>query len=140
MPNSSKCLLLPSPNGDNTRYELNYLNYLFNTYNNNQDLTSIIPNETRMDVAKEVATDIVSNTSGIRFGVSGFYGVDWDADRYGEGATVHENCDNNNTAALTSAISGLSASHNTPLAEAYYEVTRYFRGMSQFLSIRGILH
>ena len=127
---TTECLKIPAPEGDNTRYEANYLNYLFDTYNHNDDLTSIIPTNTRMTVARDVATDLVTDTSGVRFGVSGFYGESWDD--YGKGATIHEECADDNTADLTTAIDNFTAAHNTPVAEAYYEVTRYFRGMSSF--------
>ena len=130
-----KCLRLPDPvGGENTRYDGNYLNYLFETYPNNTDLGGgVIPDETRMQVAKQVATDLVSTVTGVRFGVSEFYGPS--SQSLGHGATVLEACDDissSHLSDLTSAISGLSASSNTPLAEAYYELTRYFRGLSSY--------
>ncbi len=39
---------------------------------------------------------------------------------------------NSNYSALLNAINGLGAVANTPLAESYYEVTRYFRGMAPY--------
>ncbi len=39
---------------------------------------------------------------------------------------------NSNYSALINAINGLGAVANTPLAESYYEVTRYFRGMAPY--------
>ncbi|MCC6296050.1 MAG: hypothetical protein IT469_05020 [Pseudomonadales bacterium] len=130
-----KCLRLPDPvGGENTRYSGNYLNYLFETYAHNTNLTTgTIPNETRMQVAKQVATDLVNTVTGIRCGVSTFYGG---SNNSAHGGTVLEACEDENASGhktdLLNAIAGLSAVNNTPLAEALYEMTRYFRGMSRY--------
>lgn len=131
--NSTRCLKLPDPvGGGNTRYSGNYLNFLFSTYANGTDLSGgTIPNETRMTVAKRVATDLVNNSSGMRFGVSSFYAGSGTSQNYGHGATIDATC-GSSTTDLTSAISGYSASTSTPLSEALYEITRYFRGMSSY--------
>ena len=73
---TTKCLKLPDPRGGgNTRYSGNYLNYLFANNANNTNLTTgTIPNDYRINVARTVATNLVSNTPGMRFGVSSFYG------------------------------------------------------------------
>ena len=131
---TTKCLRLPDPvGGENTRYNGNYLNYLFETYSHNTDLRGgIIPEETRMQVAKQVATDLVNTVTGVRFGVSEF---NPSGPSSAHGGTVLEACEDNSPSHLsdlTSEISGMSASSNTPLAEAYYELTRYFRGMSSY--------
>ncbi len=127
--NDEKCLMLPSPRGNATRYTGNYLNYLFNTYANNTNLTvaGTIPNDTRINVARTVATNLVTDTPGMRFGISSFNAPQ--AQDFGHGATINATC-GSNLPALTAAINGLTATANTPLAEAYYEVTRYFRGLT----------
>lgn len=134
---TTKCLSLPDPVGSgNTRYTGNYLNYLFSTYATNTDLTTgTIPNDYRMNVARNVATNLVNTTTGVRFGVSHFYeGCTANSDYsgtdcyFGEGATIDAGCGSSN-ATVTTAISGYTSSKNTPLAEALYEVTRYFRGL-----------
>ncbi len=136
----TKCLKLPDPVGSgNTRYDGNYLNYLFNTYANNTDLTatnSPIPHgagDTRIKVAKAVAADLVNSVTGVRFGVSHFYAPS--SQNYGHGATIDQSCDDNSTTHVLdvqTAISGFQAESNTPLAEALYEITRYFRGLSSY--------
>lgn len=136
----TKCLKLPDPVGSgNTRYDGNYLNYLFETYANNTDLTvasSPIPHaagDTRMQVAKAVAADLVNTVTGVRFGVSHFYGPS--TQNFGHGATIDQSCADRSTAHvqdIQTAISGFQAESNTPLAEALYEVTRYFRGLSSY--------
>lgn len=122
----TKCLKLPDPvGGGETRYTGNYLNYLFNTYAGGTDLTTgTIPNSYRMQVAKNVATNVVADNTNLRMGLSAF-----NAD---EGGRILQTCATGNTAALTTSISGLSATTYTPLGEALYEVTRYFRGMSSY--------
>lgn len=134
---TTKCLRLPDPvGGGNTRYSGNYLNYLFSTYATGTDLTTgTIPTDYRMNVARNVATNLVNTTTGVRFGVSRFYeGCTSDSSLdcyYGSGAIIDAGCGSSN-ATITSAISGYTSSKNTPLAEAFYDITRYFRGLSSY--------
>jgi type IV pilus assembly protein PilY1 len=119
---TSKCLKLPNPVGDDTRYLRNYLNYLFSTYDSGTDLsTGTIPNDYRMNVARTVATNFVNSAVGMRLGVSSF--------NNNEGGRINAACGSSKTD-ITTAISGLTAETWTPLSEALYEVTRYFRGLS----------
>lgn len=129
--NGWKYLYLPDPvGGEDTRYTGNYLNYLFSTYPSGTDLRGgTIPNETRMQVAKNVAGELIANNTQMRFGVSCFYGPSTNS--YGHGATISAAC-GSSTTDLNTAINGYSATTNTPLAEAYYEITRYFRGYSSY--------
>ncbi|MGE3296758.1 MAG: pilus assembly protein [Porticoccaceae bacterium] len=131
---SGKTLCLPNPaEGGDTRYTGNYLNYLFQTFTTGSNALPPIPNETRMQVARQVATDLVNTVTGVRFGVSEFYGPSGYS--YGHGGTVLEVCDDSSASHLgnlTSDIGGMSADSNTPLAEAHYELTRYFRGLSSY--------
>jgi len=118
-----KCLKLPDPvGGSNTRYLGNYLNYLFQTYAHNTNLTGgQIPNTYRMAVARNVATNVVNDNSNLRLGLTRF---NTDA-----GGQVLQNC-GATTSALNTSIAGLTATTWTPLAETLYEVTRYFRGLA----------
>lgn len=120
-----KCLRLPAPNGTSgTRYLGRYLRFLLDRFPNNTDLTQgQIPNDYRMNVAREVAKDLVLNTPGMRFGLAHF--------NNNQGGRIAAEC---GTAAstLTSAIDGLTAETWTPLAESLYEVTRYFRGLGSY--------
>ncbi len=135
---TAKCLRLPDPVGSGyTRYSGNYLSFLFDTYPNNTDLRGgQIPTGTRMQVAKTAAKNLVAQTPGVRFGSASFYGPS--SQNYGHGARIDAAC-GSPTSTIDSAIDGYSASTNTPLAEALYEVTRYFRGMSSFY-IDGVSH
>jgi type IV pilus assembly protein PilY1 len=122
---TTKCLTLPNPAGNPTRYAGNYLNYLFETYADGTNLTTgLIPNDYRMNVAKNVASNVVNDNANLRMGLTAFNTDD--------GGRVLQNCNTGNTADLLTSISGLTASTWTPLGEALYEVTRYFRGMDGY--------
>jgi type IV pilus assembly protein PilY1 len=128
---TTKCLRLPDPVGSgSTRYTGNYLNYLFETFADDTDLTTgdnltDAARDYRMNVARNVATNVVNNNSNLRLGLSHF--------NYDNGGQVVQNCEDGSvthTADLNAAIAALGASTWTPLAETLYEVTRYFRGMT----------
>lgn len=127
-----KTMCLPAPEGGSTRYDRNYLNYLFGheDYADGADLTGgVIPDKTRMQVARAVATDIVNTVTGLRFGLATFNGG---CNTNAHGATILRSCADSSSshlANLTSDIAGLDSENNTPLAEALYEITRYFRGL-----------
>ncbi|MDH5179399.1 MAG: PilC/PilY family type IV pilus protein [Gammaproteobacteria bacterium] len=120
-------LILPDPqsfeptfgNGD-TWISGRYLNYLFDTHTHNTDITALIPGDTRLTVMKNVANTLITNTSGIRYGLSVFNGND--------GADVRRQC-GATYSSITGSINNLRASTSTPLGEALYDVTRYFRGL-----------
>ncbi len=118
-----KCLKLPEPNGSSsTRYDAQYLRFILDRFAHNSDLTQgQIPNDYRMNVAREVSKDLVQNTPGMRFGLSNF--------NNNQGGVIRADC-GAGVSSLVSTIDTLTASTWTPLAESLYEVTRYFRGMS----------
>lgn len=128
---STKCLKLPSPRGNSTRYNGNYLNYLFATYNNNTNLTAAgtIPQDTRLVTAKQVSSGLVDDNDSLRWGLARFNAPTRNNSAPGGG--VVQAC-GASTSAVTDAIDDLSANSNTPLAETFYEITRYFRGMESY--------
>ncbi|MFV2057561.1 MAG: pilus assembly protein [Thiohalomonadales bacterium] len=130
-------LILPNPEGSETRYTGNYLNYLFDrTFAANPtaggatvDLTSananppfVIPQNSRIKAAKNVATALVNNPryTSIRFGVYKF-------NDSRDGGVLVQEC-GASQANLTSGIAGLGANSATPLASTYRDVIQYFRG------------
>ncbi|MEQ1439527.1 PilC/PilY family type IV pilus protein [Fontimonas sp. SYSU GA230001] len=139
---STRCLRLPDPVGSgNTRYSGAYLNYLFDTFGQNcpnsgscsaksVNLTSgVIPLETRLMTAKNVSTTLVSDNAELRWGLARF---NQPAGNNGApGGRVVQNC-GAPIASVNSGINGLNADSNTPLAETFYEITRYFRGLSSY--------
>lgn len=119
----NKCLRLPDPvGGNNTRLLGRYLNYLFETFDDGTDLRGgQIPADFRMNVARNVATNVVNGNTNLRLGLTRF--------NLNQGGTILANC-GSAPATLNAQIAGLAATTNTPVAETLYEVTRYFRGMT----------
>ncbi|MCQ6259948.1 pilus assembly protein [Pseudomonas sp. Q11] len=141
------CLRLPDPvgNGD-TRYTTKYLAYLLTLANgSNRDYTNgSIPRDYRINVARDVSNDLVANNRALRIGLATFNPPNFSnsgpggyiargvSDLSPVSGSVTQTQANTNYSALINAINGLGAVANTPLAESYYEVTRYFRGMAPY--------
>ncbi|KAA0969919.1 pilus assembly protein [Pseudomonas sp. ANT_H12B] len=132
-----QCLKLPDPvGGENTRYSADYISYLVGLANGNRfDFTAgSIPTDYRMNVARKVSTDLVTNNRGLRIGLATFNPAT--STNAGNGGYIARSISDlsveSNFNNLTTSIRGLNAVANTPLAEAYYEVTRYMRGMAPF--------
>ena len=142
------CLKLPDPvGGGNTRYTGDYIAYLVGLAINNgtRDFTTgAIPNDYRINVARNVSTALVTSNRTLRMGLSTFNPVTNNNPGNGgyiarsisdlapvSGSVTQAQADANYNA-LISSINGLSAVANTPLAETYYEITRYMRGMAPY--------
>ncbi|WP_053153590.1 pilus assembly protein [Pseudomonas sp. Pf153] len=141
------CLRLPDPvGGGNTRYTARYLAYLVTLANgSSRDFTTgVIPSDYRINVARDVSNDLVASNRALRIGLATFnppnsgnsgpggYIVRAISDLSPVSGSVTQTQANSNYTALVNAINGLGAVANTPLAESYYEVTRYFRGMAPY--------
>ncbi|UZE17161.1 pilus assembly protein [Pseudomonas sp. B21-054] len=141
------CLRLPDPVGSgNTRYTAKYLAYLVTLANgSSRDFTTgTIPNDYRINVAREVSNDLVAANRALRIGLATFnppnssnsgpggYIARAISDLSPVTGSVTQTQANTNYSALINAINALGAVANTPLAESYYEVTRYFRGMAPY--------
>lgn len=130
----TKCLRLPEPRAAATRYNGKYLNFLFQNYGTPAPATldlrfGQIPGQTRLQVAQNVTNAVITANSNLRIGLARF-NTPGSPDQ-GPGGRVIQNC-GASTSSLTTAVSGFTAATNTPIAEAYYEVTRYFRGLSSY--------
>ncbi|WP_207849073.1 MULTISPECIES: PilC/PilY family type IV pilus protein [unclassified Pseudomonas] len=142
------CLKLPDPvGGGNTRYTGDYISYVVGLAINNgtHDFTTgAIPNDYRINVARNVSTALVTSNRTLRMGLSTFNPVTSNNPGNGgyiaraisdlapvSGSVTQAQADTNYNA-LISSINGLSAVANTPLAETYYEITRYMRGMAPY--------
>ncbi|MFJ2529981.1 pilus assembly protein [Pseudomonas helmanticensis] len=142
------CLKLPDPVGSgNTRYSGDYISYVVGLAINNgtRDFTTgAIPNDYRINVARNVSTALVSSNRTLRIGLSTFNPATSNNSGNGgfiaraisdlspvSGSVTQAQADTNYNA-LISSINGLSAVANTPLAETYYEITRYMRGMAPY--------
>jgi len=151
------CVVLPDPAGNGlTRYTADYLSYLIDLVTPGlldlgvRNYNGVIPNDYRMNVAKTVATNLVSNNLSLRIGLATFNDPnDFDLGPGGKisrvvadlsqvpattylPAGVTQQQATNNVTSLKQAIAALTPSANTPLAETYYEITRYFRGMPPY--------
>jgi type IV pilus assembly protein PilY1 len=133
------CLKLPDPVGnENTRYTANYLAYLLGLANgSSRDFTTganAIPNDYRISVAQDVSNNLVSSNRSLRIGLATFNPPA--GNNPGNGGYIARAISDlsveANYNALVASINGLSAVANTPLAETYYEVTRYLRGMAPY--------
>lgn len=143
----SLCLKLPDPVGrEDTRYSAKYLSYLISLANNSdRDFTDgSIPDDYRMNVARNVSKALVAGNRSLRIGLATFnlavgnhkndggYITRSVSDLSAVSGTVTQAQADTNYNALIAGIDELSAEANTPLAEAYYEITRYFRGMAPY--------
>ncbi|PTT29618.1 pilus assembly protein [Pseudomonas sp. HMWF021] len=142
-----QCLKLPDPVGNgNTRYTGDYIAYLVGLANgSNRDFTTgSIPNDYRINVARNVSTALVTSNRTLRMGLSTFNPVTNNNPGNGgyiaraisdlspvSGSVTQAQADANYNA-LISSINALGAVANTPLAETYYEITRYMRGMAPY--------
>lgn len=139
----SRCLRMYDPVGGNsTRYKGNYLSYLIR----NEIPNASLVNDFRMNVAREVTKEIVSDNRGLRYGL---FSLGTGSNQAG-GALLRDVRDfsesqrpdgtfdvtaeqaQTNYNNFVTSVDALRATTWTPLAEAYYEVTRYYRGMSRF--------
>lgn len=151
------CMRLPDPAGNGlTRYTANYLSWLIDYVDppflsNVRNYTNgVIPNDYRMNIAKTVATNLVTNNTSLRIGLAQFNepnNVDLGhggrisrpiADLSPVTATVYQPTPVTQAQATTNinnlknSIAALTPTANTPIAETYYEITRYFRGMASY--------
>lgn len=144
-----RCYRFPDPVGNSdTRYTGKYLAYLFNTYTAaSNDLQaepdSAVPKSYRMQVARDAAKGIVQENRSMRIGLATFNAPS--GSDSGPGGSIVRGVKSlvavsdvtqaqaeQNYSDLLSSIDGLAPEANTPLAETYYEVSRYFRGLSRF--------
>ncbi|RJY23430.1 pilus assembly protein, partial [Pseudomonas syringae pv. actinidiae] len=162
--NVGYCLKLPDPAGreSTTRYTADYLSYLIDLTraagtSTVKDFTAdnIIPNDFRINVARTVSLDFVDKNKTLRIGLAS-YNQPTNSDSGPGGKIVTEVTDlspvaktiyngdgvsqdqaTKNIDAINNAIKALRGDSNTPLAETYYEITRYFRGMRPYYSYAG---
>lgn len=156
-----RCFRLPDPVGNElTRYNNRYLSYIYydlSTTNsdNGTDLRSVLPDDYRMNVARNVTNQIVTDNRGLRYGlftfnppVSGNSGpggsLQIEVKDFSE--TISPTGATRTTAAqaqtnyqnFVNEVNSVDASTNTPLSEAYYEMTRYLRGLSRYQGLQTL--
>ncbi|MGQ5523459.1 pilus assembly protein [Chitinimonas sp. PSY-7] len=122
----------------------NCINYNVNQWRTNLDSATITPN-TKMNIAKRVATSLIKNNQSLGWGIFSFDVKD-DTTIGGNERTEsgilrnsvlipeEKTYGTSNLDILTSSISNIKARTATPLGEAMLEVTRYFAGDSSYYS------
>ncbi|MDL1975509.1 MAG: hypothetical protein LWX55_12190 [Deltaproteobacteria bacterium] len=113
--------LLYGPGDDScgVRYSPNYMNWVF--FHATDEERSNLPQETRMQVARNVVSDIVKDTEDtIRFGIMKF--------NDNEGGTVVGGAGNITTDNIDTYLDQIEARGWTPLAETLLETWFYFAG------------
>ncbi len=89
----------------------------------NYDESGIGETKSRIEVAQQVITDLVNNTTGVRFGLMKF---NWD-----QGGQLVAPCGTDKSTLITE-IGNINADGWTPLAETLAEAGLYFAGMSSW--------
>ncbi|WP_289533872.1 PilC/PilY family type IV pilus protein [Pseudomonas sp. SO81] len=113
----------------------NYLEYLVQGVLAGTVIAADIPTTHRMGVAKSVAKQIVAdNFSGVRFGLATFRPGNTASGSTGEvyqqqGGIIQSGL-GATKATLDANVNALYGATYTPLAEAYYDVIRYYRGLA----------
>jgi len=132
------CFSLPNAKyGSNTLYSANYLAYLIAKAKKlgqttvNYRNASLIPQLTRMEVAKSVSTALVVDNPGVRMGLATLNTGNSSRIKF-DVADISATGTNSPAEKLKAAIDDLYPSGGTALAETYYEITRYFRQMSSY--------
>lgn len=141
------CIALADPaGGGDTRYPIDYLSYLVAEVVAGRSVTGI-PTQSRLTTAISVALNLVQTNRALRMGLAGYNPPRTGdpgpggsikqpiADLSPVAATTYQSAVSQQTADtnynnLRNAISAISAEANTPLAETYYQVTRYMRGLT----------
>lgn len=141
---SERCYRLPDPVGSgNTVYPAKLLTYIYNNFASGSDLRTVLTNDFRLNVAKNVTKQLVQNNRSLRYGFFVFNnqaGGSLKDTVANTSAVVSSNPSvavtqvraDANYNDLISKISALAPAQYTPLAESYYEVSRYFRGLTSY--------
>ncbi|MDH5445378.1 MAG: PilC/PilY family type IV pilus protein [Gammaproteobacteria bacterium] len=144
-----KCLYIPGKTNPEHAYTGDYLNWLFTYYGTAHSIetntpadfigtdvtkatpTTIdkvtIPTDRRVDSVKKIVADNIIPIEKVNFGLAKFNAE--------EGADIFAACSDEagvkvTTSNIDTLLSTYSADGGTPLSEALYEITRYFRGMT----------
>lgn len=129
---NSVTIKLPLPY-DDTRWDGNYLNWLFYHATSSQRSTvstDATLQKTRIQTARGVISNLVKTVSGVRFGLAKLNvdGYDRFDRKQTDGGSIVRNCGDLTSANVDTSVSGISAETWTPLGEALSEVWQYFKG------------
>jgi type IV pilus assembly protein PilY1 len=105
-----------------TQYRLRLGNYL------NYDVSGVGVPQSRISVAQQVLTDLIANTSGVRFGMFVY--------NYNQGGKLVAPC-GTDQASLLGQVASATPNGWTPLAETMAEIGLYFAGMPSWYNSSG---
>jgi type IV pilus assembly protein PilY1 len=111
----------PGDDYNGVRYSGNYLNWIF--WSATEAERNSLPQQTRIQAARQVMTFLVNNITGVRFGLMKL--------NYDHGGNIVAPCGSNLTT-LSNAINGILATTWTPLSETMVEAWLYFSGGSSY--------
>jgi type IV pilus assembly protein PilY1 len=111
----------PGDDGNGVRYSGNYLNWIF-YYASASDRTTL-PQQTRIQLAKQVVMSMFNSITGVNFGLMAF--------NYDNGGSVTAPC-GSDLAHLTSGLNAILADNWTPLSETMVEAWLYFKGATSY--------
>ncbi|MCB1182625.1 PQQ-binding-like beta-propeller repeat protein [bacterium] len=114
-PSSPSASLVCSDNGEDGRYSGNYLNWIY--FHATPEQRAAIPQVTRIQVLKEVLSEIIQRSARLDFGLTVF--------NNNNGGNIIGKCGVNHTS-LLAQIAGITANTWTPLGEAAETVLDYF--------------
>ncbi len=118
---SPSIYLANSDNGEDGRYEGNYLNWLY--YNATATELTFVPNVTRIQVLKMVLNQIISRSARLNMGICLFQKNNTGGNLVGPIGKSHT--------ALQSIISGITANALTPTGESLETILDYFGDKTQ---------
>jgi len=104
-----------------TLYSGNYLNWK----NFSPDASAT---KTRLQIVKEVFSDVIDSTSGVNAGLMRFDNKSQEANKGGYFLLPMQELNSTSRPTFKTAVNDLSPGGYTPLAETMYEAARYFRG------------
>jgi len=114
-PTSPGIYLVSSDNGEDGRYDGNYLNWMF--FHTTAAQQASIPPITRIQVLKVVLKDIITRSQRLNFGLTVF--------QYDHGGSIIGKC-GVTEASLQAQIDGITANTWTPLGESMETILDYF--------------
>jgi len=113
---SPSIYLANSDNGEDGRYDGNYLNWLY--YNATAEQLKFVPNVTRIQILKMVLNNIISRSARLNMGICLFQKNDTGGNLVGPIGKSHN--------ALQSIIAGITANALTPTGESLETILDYF--------------
>ena len=112
----------PGDNGNGVRYSGNYLNWIYWYADATQ--RENLPQQTRIQVAREVISNIVKNTADVQFGLMKFK----ESSPYHDGGEIVASIGDITSSNIDTYLNDIRAKTYTPLAEALLEAWFYFKG------------